>query len=149
MAKRKSPRDEGDAPRERPRRGPEGNLTEVNLQRRIQEAELHRHLLIETLHAVTGSMLQRVGGASAGGPDLPPGPWHKGGGPGAADEGGLPANVGNPAGKGGPPLLASNLEGKLAEVESHRHLLIQALHGVVTNSIPSRTSATEGASAVA
>jgi hypothetical protein len=146
MPKRKRAQGGGDSPRGRPRQKVESNAAETNLQRRIQEAELHRHLLIETLHAVSASISQSavsLTGVSANETDLPPGPWHKGGGPGG-DGGGLPPNAGHRGGAAGRPLLASNLEERLSEVELHRHLLISALHGVVEQTRSNQSAVTEG-----
>ena len=149
MPKRKKAQGAGDSPRERPRQEVESNIADANLQGRIKEAEFHRHLLIETLHAVSGSIVQRAVSLTdvpTGETDLPPGPWHKGGGPGDADGGDLPPNAGHRGGAAGRPLLASDLEEKLAEVELHRHLLIRALHGVVEQNRSNRSGVTEGSS---
>jgi hypothetical protein len=121
--------------------GSPGALRSANteLQRRISEAELHRHLLIETLHGLSGASVEAslfTSGGQKGEGDLPPGPWHKGGDTGGEASGGnLPPGPGH---QGAGIAANADLQDKLAEAEQHRHLLIKALHGLVKQTATAR-----------
>src|SRR5258708_17485000 len=135
MPKRKDLQSQGDLPRDQARQADDNSGAEVGLQLRIMTAELHRHLLIQTLHALSGAAAEQGLAVSEGlkdDGDLPPGPWHKGGGAGKTDGGQLPPNPGHLGGAAAQPLAAGvDLRERLAEVELHRDLLIRSLHGVV------------------